>query len=314
MGNIEIENYNNYDDFKNNLIGSNNNYNFTIAELISYAISAGGFSNRSVGPSGQVFYESLVQMALIDGTNFSIGEDYKYSETSIKTSISFFMGMIAAKAVADKKYNIKYLFHLKDPQICFSTSGKTPDFFGLQNGTDPVLFEAKGTFDERPTNKTVENAKTQLDSISSIELDGWPYEYNTFSKHVIASCFKNDILTYLDIDPNEVGDTKLTIYIDKAIILYYRNIMNLLLTKQTKSQTIKDSTYLVTELGNYTIGLNKEVFNKLSEYESLFKESQPDFKKINTEGLYKKILSIDLQLAESENKEYALRPDGILCI
>lgn len=314
MGNIEIKNYNNYNDFKTNNISSNNNYNFTIPELISYAVSAGGFSNRTVGPRGQVFYESLVQMALIDGTNFSIGEDYKHSEESIKTSISFFMGMIAAKAVADKKYNIKYLFHLKDPQICFSTSGKKPDFFGLQNGTDPILFEAKGTFKKRPTNKTVNDAKTQLDSISSIELDGWPYEYNTFSKHVIASCFNNDILTYLDIDPNGIGDTKLTVYIDNAIILYYRNIMNLLLTKQTKNQIIKDNTYIVTELGNYKIGLNKEVFNKLSEYQSLFKESKPDFKEFSTKGLYEKILAIDLQLAEPENKEFALRSDGILCI
>ena len=356
MGEITIISYDSCDKFKTNSPRGVKPLSLTMQELISYAISAGGFSNRAVGEKGQAFYAALVEMALNEGTTFTIGSDYKQSETSIKTSISFFMGMIAAKAVADKKYGIKYLYHLKDPRICFSTTGKTPDFFGLINGTDAGLFEAKGTTGKKPQNKIVEGAKNQLNAIKSVELVSSTTsctKHTTFSKHIIASCFNNkDEWTYLDIDPNETGDTELTINIDHAIILYYQNIMSLLgkkctteqATKQTTEQTTEQTTgltiivdenyvvknyvvknyvvknYVVKKLGNYSVGLHKKIYDKLSNdklfpiYESLFEEKEFTLNNSDSfKGLYDSIDKITNSLPESSDPRYALRSDGIIC-
>ena len=48
---------------------------------------------------------------------FKISDDYYNSESSIKTSISYFIGSLSVFAIAEKHYNLSYLFHLKDPVI-----------------------------------------------------------------------------------------------------------------------------------------------------------------------------------------------------
>lgn len=319
MGEIKLKSFNSYNDFINDTLAKESNLNITLKDMISYAISAGGFSNWNVSSCGEKFYSSLVKMAVTDGEQFTIRDDYRYSEQSIKTSISFFMGMIAAKAVADKQYNIPYLFHLKDSQLFFTSKGKTPDFFGLINGKEPILIEAKGTTANKPSNSVVEKAKNQLISIRSIEIDGWKKRYTRFKKHVISSCFENNKLTYIDVDPDKNGETELKINIDKAIILYYRDIMNLLLTNNVDTFKFQSSSYLITNIGNYKIGLNETVYNILTEYKDIFfvePEKKIDFTTFNLEDTYTRISNIvfDIPKTFPLSTEVSLRTDGIICL
>lgn len=316
MGDIEVKIFRNCNDFINNIKSGTKTLNVSIKDMVRYAISAGGFSYWSVGAKGITFYTALVEMALTDGKNFKIGEDYKKSEQSIRTSISFFMGMIAAQAVADKEYKIAYLFHLKDPQIIFSSTGKTPDFFGLNNIGTPILLEAKGTTSKKPTNKVVKVAKNQIKSINCIEIDGWKavYRKKQIKGHVISSCFDNDILTYYDVDPEANGETKLNICIDKAIVFYYRNIMHLLLTNNNQNNTYNNTTYIMTKVGSYQIGLNKRVFDILKEYEEIYSDLNKniDLSNFNFEGKYLQISDTAKEIQHTD-MDISIGLDGILC-
>jgi len=321
MGIVELRKFDDYNKFIKNEKSETSQCRFTIKDMEKYAVSAGGFSNWAVGTKGTNFYTALVKMAIEDGTNFTIGQDYKKSEQSIKTTISFFMGMIAAKAVADKVYNIPYLFHLKDKQIIFSSSGKTPDFFGLANGKTPFILEAKGTISNSPSKKVVINAKKQIEAINSIKIEGWSTSYSKrdINGHIITSCFEKDILTYYDIDPELNGKTDLTIDIDKAIILYYRNIMNLLMLNETNIYPINENEdkYIMVEVGDYEIGLNYDIYSLLEEYKELYSDSENniDINKFDFKEKYLQISRIaeKIQYVEYPDSHFSLSSDGILC-
>lgn len=78
--------------------------NVTMLDLMRYSSTLGGISGRKISRIGRRYYRSLVEMALCeDGGIFSARNDYFDAEPSIKRAITFYLGMIAAKAVMEKK-------------------------------------------------------------------------------------------------------------------------------------------------------------------------------------------------------------------
>lgn len=317
MGQIILKKYNNVANYFADTGCVLTNHHITMADLCRYAISIGGLSYYTVSPIGTRFYQSLVEMALVEGTGFTIGDDYKYSEKSIKNSISFFMGMIAAKAVSDKVYHVPYLFHLNDEQISYTTAGGCPDFFGLENGANPILMEAKGTTGSRPKHSAIIKADTQLNDVNRIVVDGWPTVYTTFKKSIVVSCFENDQLVYHDIDPNQKGDVSLVIKdIDMAIWVYYGNIIKMISANSVDSTTLEGLKYVTFHANQHYIGLREDIYEVLRYYqEACYKDMQVR-EEYPFKGLYKQIDEIVKDISvekQSESDKISLGRDGIIC-
>lgn len=122
---INLKVYDISDDYKNKKIKMTWDMDISKSDLKRYAISLGNYSSYKISKKGEKFYHYLLEMSLEEYVSgrmkyFKIGEDYKNAESSIKNTISFFVGMIAAKAVAEKKYKVPLLYHLTD-QIIIST-------------------------------------------------------------------------------------------------------------------------------------------------------------------------------------------------
>lgn len=292
-------------------------YNLVVSEidLIQYAVSAGGFSNRHVSPAGTQFYTWLIRMALTEGNTFTINDDYSFAETSIKNTLSFFMGMVAAKAIAERLYHIPYLFHLKDPQIEFQTQGRIPDFFGLANGVEPTLLEAKGTTMRKPSNTVIQSAKDQLADIVEIEAVGLGV-YHDFYRHVVASGFYDNTLTYYDIDPQPEGSRKILFNIDKAMVSYYQHIIGLLSYGTPKRMSYNNEQYLYTEIGDIKIGLSASIYSYMQRFylpDGGFLNQDFYAEEINI-PIYKDIVSMSRELFTVEkNEKMSLHQDGIIC-
>ncbi|EGO2724571.1 hypothetical protein DKB98_00985 [Enterococcus faecalis] len=200
--------------------------------------------------------------------------------------------MVSAKLVAEKFYNIPYLFHLKDPQLEIDTSGKTPDFFWLSNGTMPFLFETKGTAGEKISKHTAKKAKKQLAAISQIEIetDGPTLMYKTkdIKRHIISSNFVNNTLLYNDIDPEHNGQEKIRLDLNRSILSCYRHIM-WLLNNTNGGYSFGNIKFLVYRSEGYSFGLDKELYDIFLEYQS--KTNSIHSKKYDNtsfSGLYKK--------------------------
>lgn len=317
MGQIILNNYNDVTDYFAYTRCISKNLDITMADLCRYAINIGGLSNYTVSPIGTIFYQSLVEMALVEGTGFTIGDDYKYSEKSIKNSISFFMGMIAAKAISEKVYHVPYLFHLNDDQISYTTAGGCPDFFGLENGLNPILMEAKGTTDRRPKPLAITKADSQLNDINRIEVAGWPTVYTTFKKSIVTSCFENDQLVYYDIDPNKKGDSTLVIKdIDKAMLVYYSNIIKMISTSSVDSMTLDGLKYITFSVHQHYIGLREDVYEVLRYRQEAYYKDMHVREEYQLKGLYKQIDEIVQDISvekQSESDKISFGRDGIIC-
>lgn len=68
-----------------------------------------------------------------------------------ETAISFAMGMVTARIIANKVYNISRLYHFTDSSRSATLKhGKmAPDWFGLDQYGRPFLFESKGTIEKK---------------------------------------------------------------------------------------------------------------------------------------------------------------------
>jgi hypothetical protein len=286
MPEIELFEYNSVIDYKNNKMTSSRLLNISVANLIGYAIDNGVYNGYSPKPLGLIFYGSIVPFALNFYKNsFVRGCDYENAEQSYKTSASFFLGMLSARAYFEKviieKYPGSILIHLSDNSVAYINGrNKTkPDFIILDCNRKPVgLLEAKGTFYNRVNFKTVNHANNQLTNISTITIKGRKSPSSSFlmEKHVITSSFVYDKMSkkhhwvLCDIDPNEVGETELVIDLDKAIEEHYSNIMNIMniMTKYQRIQNIeiKNNEYLTVSVdGFFSLGILTKLYEILSD-------------------------------------------------
>ena len=342
MVNLKI--YDTVDEYKNQKIKMTGDMDVSMLDLKRYAVSLGNFSGRKITDKGEKFYEYLLEMSLEEYMRkkmkyFKIGEDYKNAEASIKNSISFFMGMIAAKAVAEKRYKVPLLYHLTDEILSCTTVGIQttanvssqappkseknfrPDFFGVNNKDEGFLFEAKGTVSKRSGNKTIEHAKEQIRNIGSVTLQkgtgNSKYDNSQLKGYIVASSFdKNDHLTYHCIDPEPEGGKKIEIGWEKAMILYYQNIMNFLTSNRTVPDD-QDSRFVVSEYGLYKIGVEKRIYETLEKYKGVYDGSQKLDDTVKRGNLTEDCEKISSYISERQDstlaEEMSLGLDGIIC-
>lgn len=222
----------------------------TYSDLFRYAVSTGGVSGRKVSRRGRMFYRELIRFALEERVSkhgdsfFYRSEDYHLSETSLKSTVSFLIGMVSARVVSEKCCGVSLLLHLKDKRIKYETScmggysGNNechPDFIGIDySGRPKVLIEAKGTETGRVPYGAVQHAwDDQLKNIDSVEYGGRPYDVvqDNIVKHVVCSGFSASPSGHMwelsDIDPQNAGSVKISFDIDRATYCYYEPIMSL---------------------------------------------------------------------------------------
>lgn len=326
--------YNQVNDYRNKIPSNYYSINFKELDFIRYLVLLGSFYKHSISSDGIDFYYHLVKMAFDTSYGvFTISDDYYNSESSIKTAISYFIGNISAFAIAEKHYNLSYLFHLKDPVInninhYNPNNKKFPDFLGLYNNNfnSAFLIEAKGTHKSRLSKDTVIKAKSQVNSISSLDLQltNSSQTISNFNRHIIGSYFKNKELYFCDIDPEETGEVVYKFDAKSNILMYYKNIMFLLLINSTGSIEInvEKVKYLVVDFNGYKIGLNCDIFNHLIPYYSLNKYNKLAINfgyqnGYNGSDLFQDILAISSEVYNNEdyskvNQSMSLGRDGII--
>ncbi|MBZ2095723.1 hypothetical protein [Streptococcus oralis] len=311
---VNVYFYRSVQDYHNN-VKSHNTINYSKKDFIRYLINAGRFRKQRISFNGIRFYLNLVRMALAENNGkFYITSDFSNSESSIKTAISYFIGILSAYAIADKHYNIPYLFHLKDPIITNITRYKgynnIPDFFGFKNGSNnsPVLLEAKGTVKSKLGKDVISNAKKQLNAINSINFitSNASHTISTFERHITGSYFKKGELHFCDIDPKYTGDLVYNFDANLAIQAYYQNIMLLLQSGESHVRVVNGIKYHLVDFEGYTVGLNEFVFNKLqnrSEITGLY------------DSIYRRVVeTYDSNIEFLKEESISLGRDGIIVL
>ena len=330
---VNVSFYNSDIDFKNKNPFNNSSISCTDKDFIRYLINLGAFSNTKLSFNGMKFYFSLVKMAIEEKNGiFEISDDYFNAEATIKTAISYFIGSMAAYAIAEKEYNVPFLFHLKDPVIKNITrykgyNNKSPDFFGFKNFDvhTPILIEAKGTYRSNLATSTVFKAKAQVNAIKSIDFRNSLRKITKFDRHVVGAYFENRELNICDIDPEDTGTITYKFDNDFEILMYYKNIMFLILFnyKDSKTITMNNNNYIFVEFEGYKLGLNSFIFGTLKEYfridesEKLFINFM-DLKYRNETNLFKSIFNFSYEVYYSyenylhKDSSISLGRDGII--
>lgn len=201
-------------------------------DFLKYAILNGRYNNNIMSGTAQTFYSSICQMAVKKDRRFwTLSDDYKYAEDTYKAAISFAMGMLATRVIANKIYNVSRLYHFKEKRFKANPkkSKLSPDWFGVDQQMHPFLFESKGTVKKKIALQTINHAANQLSNVRIITDISSNKQYCITNKHIICSCF--DLCNNVDkvwcihdidpIDPIESEEDKFYINIDEECFLYY---------------------------------------------------------------------------------------------
>lgn len=293
-------------------------------ELVGYSTTLGLYNGYSGSGIFRLHYSTLSHLLLDEKAgNYVISDTYKKAEASFKGSYSFFLGMLAAKIIAHRNYNIRHLFHLNDSCVVFVPhKGPRPDFFGLDNSNAAFLFESKGTAKPNCSSETIDDAKAQLKAIRQVRYAGKKYFYSKLHKHIITSSFPKEIWTIDDIDPSDSGDVTLFLDFDKAMFLYYRTIMELLLHAPSRSERTFSGTPFVCArvTDELCVGLHKGCYDFFQKGYGQYFTSQTSSSQIDVDperfcpGVYDEVTSILSSFTPPEVTEtLSILPDGILC-
>ena len=330
---VNVSFYMSVNDFKNNKLNNNSSINCTDKDFIRYLINLGAFSNARLSFNGIKFYFSIVKMAIKEKNGiFEITDDYYNAEATIKTAISYFIGSMTAYAIAEKVHKVPLLFHLKDPIIKNITrykgyNNKSPDYFGLKDFdfSTPILIEAKGTYRSNLATSTAFKAKDQVNAIRSIDFTNSLIKITNFDRHVVGAYFKKRELNICDIDPSDTGSITYIFDAESEILMYYKNIMFLILFKYNSSKTItlNNNKYIIVEFEGYNIGLNCFIFDILKEY-FIIDESEKfyinfkDLRYKNETDLFETVFNYSSEIYNSyenhlqEDSSISLGRDGII--
>lgn len=319
---VDVLFYNTVDKYIDKKFNIKKTFPLSKKDFIRYLINAGGFRNKGVSFNGHRFYFHLVNMALTESNQkFYMTSDYSNSETSIKSAISYFIGILSAYAIAEKEYKIPYLYHLKDPVISrvVNTTKYFPDFFGLGYGSinNAYLIEAKGSVKNSIDKRTITKAKKQVNSIGQLTFteSSGNYHYITwFKRHITGSYFQDDELKFCDVDPEFDGDLEYYLDANVAILRYYKNIMELLTSSKKKIEVkrIEEVEYSIVDFEGYQVGINTGIFNLLRDYSGYFYDLPDDC------DLYNSITETSMFGYENtpvslrENNSISLGRDGII--
>mgnify|MGYP000866343396 CR=1 FL=1 len=322
MATIDYFYYTDYNAFKKKKITENKTPVVSWHELVGYSLSLGLYNGHRDSGHFRLHYSTLPFLLLGENSGkYVISDTYKNAESSFKASYSFLLGMLATKIIANRKYHITHLYHLTDDIVEYIPTGeKHPDFVGEENPTTAHLFEAKG-FSESCKKGKIKNGKEQLNAINKVTRIGHPGIYD-LKKSVISSSFPKEIWTIDDIDPSESGDVTLFLDFDKAMFLYYRTIMELLLHAPSRSErTFSGTPFVCAKVTDeLCVGLHKGCYDFFQKGYGQYFTSQTSSSQIDVDparfcpGVYDEITSILSSFTPPEATEtLSILPDGILC-
>ena len=289
-------------------------------ELEKYALLNAIFNGHLLSKEGRIFYTSLYNIAIKENDNqvYVCKEDYKCAESSYKVAISFAMGMIAARIVAMKKYDIIHMFHLKDKSIKYSPKGgKIPDWFGIDSYGNPYLFESKGTDRTSVSQEVIEEAEKQLSSIKCVtDMSGSKKKIysSSFNKRVVVSCFRydktNDIRDrwYIqDVDPEGEGEIDISINLDEQCYKQYKTVVLFMESLNTLCEEVEinQQKYIFYFYENEKLGIHKTIYDEVKS--DKYTDSN---KYIN---FYKNINEVLMEIeCEKDIEDSSLYRDGII--
>lgn len=322
--------------FKDGMSGGYNLCSINYGDIEAVAVSLCKFNSRRNPRSPENrFYESLVGMILDDSGNcYRAYDGYLEAEPSIKSSLSFYAGMIAARIVGENHMGMAsdFIFHAKDCCIKLEDApgkkGFIPDFVGFDKGFhNAYLLEAKGSADNvKP--KTLEHAKEQLSNIDRVELINAPRNPAAFSgqrigRYIVTSEFHKtagnaspDGEWYISrIDPPSEGADILVCELHIALASYYENIVrafDLFERVDREPGCLPGDEAVAIRFGVTTIGLSRCVYEKMSEFYKEFYDSKEcsELAKGGATPWAAMLEKVRLAAKESSGEEIKSGPDG----
>ncbi|OZQ68873.1 hypothetical protein CA600_05485 [Paenibacillus sp. VTT E-133280] len=204
-------------------------------------------------------------------------------DPSEKTAISYFLGLVGAKLITHKKFDVPWLMHV-DVYVNASAgtdritikkwredSNERPDLIGINKRGEWIVTEAKGR--QNHVSSALDKAKQQTLNLKKI--DG---EYPVL-RFGMLTYFKNEIWTSDLVDPYEFIETAPNLDISKGQFFkdYYAPIFALLKSRGELLELNEDGFY-TAQLPNtkLIIGLDSSIYNVMNGALLEQKESSPD--------------------------------------
>lgn len=317
------------------LSDSTHTLNCTWADILLAAITVGRKNWKWVLKYGQESEHEMafrIHMLLSFLQENSKGEierteSFKTLDPSEKVAISYFLGLIGTKLIAEKQFGIPWIMHL-DVYTKFAMgpdkvtidkwkddSNVRPDLIGLNKSKNWVVIEAKGRSNNLGLTKLSE-AKDQTKNIKKIN---GQYPYLRFAN---STFFKKDVWTFSLIDPEEYYKDAPSLEISYGQFLrdYYFNIFNILKTNSTYSFVHNDSLFVVTELSgtNLFLGMLYDIYYRLLEIEltddKMFEELIMNSLKNNEDNWIDSNQIRNSSHSFDEDYDIAVGNDGIIVI
>ena len=119
MESVNYEYFDSENDYsKNPNATKHRSFNVSRGDFSKYAILNGFYGKKLISRDARKFYSSMCRMAVKKEKGFYvISDEYEFAETSYKNVISFAMGMLATRIIANEIYNINKLYHFTDIPI-----------------------------------------------------------------------------------------------------------------------------------------------------------------------------------------------------
>ena len=119
MESVNYEYFDSENDYsKNPNATKHRSFNVSRGDFSKYAILNGFYGKKLISRDARKFYSSMCRMAVKKEKGFYvISDEYEFAETSYKNVISFAMGMLATRIIANEIYNIMILSILVDTFI-----------------------------------------------------------------------------------------------------------------------------------------------------------------------------------------------------
>ncbi|NSD29283.1 hypothetical protein G4425_08300 [Blautia wexlerae] len=115
MESVNYEYFDSENDYsKNPNATKHRSFNVSRGDFSKYAILNGFYGKKLISRDARKFYSSMCRMAVKKEKGFYvISDEYEFAETSYKNVISFAMGMLATRIIANEIYNINLLCYFK---------------------------------------------------------------------------------------------------------------------------------------------------------------------------------------------------------
>lgn len=255
-------------DFDDDALNDNGStFEFTGKELV-HAILTCGVLNKLSQISAEFNYKkySLECQFKEQNGELYLSNEYAYYDQSERNCLSYYRGMIFARLIAYKKFNLTHFVHLsnfvrnKKNGITknISSGNLVPDIIAWNNNKlDYYVWECKGH------KNALSHGKKQAETINAV--NGNDVKMNIVS--VVYPARKNKKIVAYVKDPVGEGErTEVDIDIDKCLAIYYDSVFRLI-----KDYFIADEDNMKLaeiEFGDekIIIGLPIYVFDSLDKY------------------------------------------------